>query len=416
MDRQLLFLCVYSLILLSLQTEARRCRQTNGEGPQKDTPCYFPFIYKRKVLNECTDLSDPDGKFWCSTKVDDQGKHVGGADQWGYCDDNCDEYGPDDKTTGTDSAPIAPSKLPSLQSPSTTTEAVLRFGKASEYGTDQPRPGTESYCGTRSATGFILGGETAKRGDYPFIASLGYDRPSGRIYGCGGALINRRYVVTAAHCYSNEQPIVEVVLGEHDFSTDPDCDGCPLVQRFEITKKDVKVHEGFSLKDVASNGNDIALIRLPRLAITIEEDENQNVIPICLPWSSDIKVPDRETIVIGWGRTNNNVTDKDRSSSGALPNILQQLKVPQVPVEKCKDYKPFQNIDSEKQICAGGEKGKDSCKGDSGGPLITRKSISDPMYLIGVVSFGTRICGAGIPGVYTNISHYIGWIKNNLEP
>ena len=60
--------------------------------------------------------------------------------------------------------------------------------------------------------------------------------------------------------------------------------------------------------------------------------------------------------------------------------------------------------------------GKDSCAGDSGGPLIARESISDPMYLVGIVSFGTKKCGKGLPGVYTNVTTYIPWILENLKP
>ena len=43
--------------------------------------------------------------------------------------------------------------------------------------------------------------------------------------------------------------------------------------------------------------------------------------------------------------------------------------------------------------------GKDSCSGDSGGPLIARNGIAEAMYLKGIVSFGTKKCGKGFPGV-----------------
>ena len=63
---------------------------------------------------------------------------------------------------------------------------------------------------------------------------------------------------------------------------------------------------------------------------------------------------------------------------------------------------------------------KDSCTGDSGGPLITKKFTNDeseePYYQIGVVSYGTTICGIGEPGVYTKVSAFIPWIENKMQP
>lgn len=56
--------------------------------------------------------------------------------------------------------------------------------------------------------------------------------------------INRRYVVTAAHCQNKRNQIVEVVLGEHDVAQDPDCPTCLPVQKFDISNRDIIVHEG----------------------------------------------------------------------------------------------------------------------------------------------------------------------------
>ena len=59
--------------------------------------------------------------------------------------------------------------------------------------------------------------------------------------------------------------------------------------------------------------------------------------------------------------------------------------------------------------------GKDSCQGDSGGPVVYRPDINSNFHQVGLVSFGTRICGIGIPGVYTKISSFLDWIDENLE-
>ena len=56
-------------------------------------------------------------------------------------------------------------------------------------------------------------------------------------------------------------------------------------------------------------------------------------------------------------------------------------------------------------MCAGGEKDKDSCVGDSGSALMRENGgVSSPWKIIGVVSFGPRRCGTeGVPGVYTRV-------------
>ena len=84
-------------------------------------------------------------------------------------------------------------------------------------------------------------------------------------------------------------------------------------------------------------------------------------------------------------------------------------------------------IDLSTQLCAGGEKGRDSCVGDSGSALMreVKYDVNDPdqeffkdfWKLIGVVSFGPKLCGTeGVPGVYARVRHYLDWILDNVKP
>ena len=61
---------------------------------------------------------------------------------------------------------------------------------------------------------------------------------------------------------------------------------------------------------------------------------------------------------------------------------------------------------------------KDSCSGDSGGPLIarTKDGAEGVMYLEGIVSFGSSSCSGSVPGIYTRVSKYIDWIRENIKP
>ena len=56
----------------------------SGADPNK--PCIFPFKFKDKPHYACILNPSPENKPWCSTKVDDQGNHIGGQGNWGNCD------------------------------------------------------------------------------------------------------------------------------------------------------------------------------------------------------------------------------------------------------------------------------------------------------------------------------------------
>ena len=167
-----------------------------------------------------------------------------------------------------------------------TTSSTESSGDKTESGTWLPI-GQEDGCGVRVDSGLIIGGSTAARGEFPFAALLGYENLGGQrpiVYKCGGTLINRRYVLTAAHCHDKSdvtKQVIEVVIGEYDVLKDPDCsNGCQLAQRF--APDEIILHENFRFSGGIIS-NDIALIRLDGLVLTINEDFDQPVMPVCLP-------------------------------------------------------------------------------------------------------------------------------------
>lgn len=92
------------------------------------------------------------------------------------------------------------------------------------------------------------------------------------------------------------------------------------------------------------------------------------------------------------------------------------MNVPANDHNECVEKFSTRNINiGPSQLCAGGEFAKDSCDGDSGGPLM-RKAHKQRWYLEGVVSFGNRCGLEGWPGVYTRVADYIDWIQKSLRP
>ena len=101
-------------------------------------------------------------------------------------------------------------------------------------------------------------------------------------------------------------------------------------------------------------------------------------------------------------------------------NIKMQVWLPVVSNDDCNRVYTQKRISiGDSQLCAGGVEGKDSCTGDSGGPLmstgITPRDGKTRYFVAGVVSYGPETCGTrGWPGVYTRVSGYTDWILNQL--
>ncbi|KAK3923024.1 Melanization protease 1 [Frankliniella fusca] len=135
------------------------------------------------------------------------------------------------------------------------------------------------------------------------------------------------------------------------------------------------------------------------------------VIPICLPGQGTVHVETSEGInatVAGWGGDGETVDPWALRS--AASRILTHAELPLWSEDKCKKLTRF---------CAGGVIGVDSCNGDSGGPLLLSGQVHDKKraVLIGVVSYGDRLCGtAPNPGSYTRIEIFMPWIACNLAP
>uniref|UniRef100_A0A182MDC4 CLIP domain-containing serine protease n=1 Tax=Anopheles culicifacies TaxID=139723 RepID=A0A182MDC4_9DIPT len=267
-------------------------------------------------------------------------------------------------------------------------------------------------CGIQY-TDRIIGGERTQIDEYPWTALIQHRRRNGDYkFHCGGALINERYVLTAAHCINNIQrswTLTAVRLGEWDLESDEDCSTsygeticAEPVQDIAIEK--VLVHPSYTVSKTSVK-NDIAQIRLARAV-----QFNDYVQPICLPLEPTERTNSydgKRFVVAGWGQTEEASQSRYKLFVG----------VSGVPEQQCRSQYPDANID-QTQVCAGGAANKDSCRGDSGGPLmyVGQRNAEGVLYLGGLVSFG-RQCGLeGVPGVYTRVNQYIEWIVSNLEP
>merc|ERR1712226_1512868 len=366
-------------------------------GSKTMKECKFPFIFKGQTFESCTDYKDPDGKLWCSTLLDAEGKHVGGKGYWGYCENfqycssnkrgklnnevqdflkeelgilgycSQDGYSTEkvENYMGRGECPCKPisecawahqlqtkaDKLPARNKIRKNVVQLIRDSicdystrtihccdqegdqkdvprkiripkKKEDSGIWKPDP-KKGECGEDLKTQFIVcddeDGCLATRNEFPYMALLGYDvLNNGKIfYTCGASVINKKYVLTAAHCHNEKkyvERIREVVVGEYVVGEDPDCERgrcSPPIQKFGVEK--VINHENWDASRKGFlKGNDIALVRLDGyITLFLDDTLGSAVVPVCLPWSSNNPrmgniEPGSDLVITGWGRITNN--------------------------------------------------------------------------------------------------------------
>ncbi len=231
----------------------------------------------------------------------------------------------------------------------------------------------------------VVGGEPVANGDFPFVASLGDVRYGGTAYTrhiCGASLIDRDSVLTAAHC-AQDTPrwTMRVVVGRTVLSGNGG-------ETRRVSKK--VVHPSFN------GGRDY---RYDVAVLTLKAPVQG--IPRLSPAGAardGLEKPGRLATVAGWGDT-----IKQSPSGGGASNYPDRMHVARVPIvsdSRARDVYGPSFVGT--LMVAAGKEGKDTCAGDSGGPMFATQD--GKRYQIGITSFGYGCATKKYPGVYTEVN------------
>ncbi|CAH0384242.1 unnamed protein product [Bemisia tabaci] len=267
----------------------------------------------------------------------------------------------------------------------------------------RPKPVGYAQCGRRNAQGingriknpvFVDG--DSEFGEYPWQVAILKKDPQESVYVCGGTLIDQLHIITAAHCVkSYTEYDLRVRLGEWDVNHD--------VEFYPYVERDVVglvVHPEFYAGTLY---NDIAVLRLDK---PVDFTQSPHISPACLPDQYSDYAGTR-CWTTGWG--------KDAfGEQGKYQNILKEVDVPVVGFQQCQSQLQQTRLGYDFKlhpgfVCAGGEEGKDACKGDGGGPMVCERGGT--WQVVGIVSWGVGCGKYGVPGVYTKVAYYLDWIR-----
>ncbi|CAH1772368.1 unnamed protein product [Owenia fusiformis] len=263
-------------------------------------------------------------------------------------------------------------------------------------------------CGLRSDnitffSAFIIGGNIALEGAWPWMASIQY---LGQ-HRCGGTLINKQWILTAAHCFHINRPHSEhldrmpyyfsIVLGSANQRT-------PSTHGVKVSVESIHLHSGYSF-GYNPLLNDIALVKLSKLV-----EYTDYIRPACVPEPREIWGNTSVCYLTGWGHT-------QIYQEYAVPK-LREAKMRMIPSQTCSER--ILTTDNQ-YLCAGYATGYvGGCEEDSGGPLVCM-DMNKRWNLLGTYSGGPMNCGVGSgvrpvePNVFARITHFSTWMDSIMR-
>ncbi len=270
----------------------------------------------------------------------------------------------------------------------------------------------DTVCQDPSAP-FIVGGFVLPRGKAPWQALLWRPpvmqnmrlTPEQRVL-CGGTVIRSGWVLTAAHCLTDEGG-VSVVNGGHRIRlglNNPLSDegiSYPIIKAFR--------HPDYNRNDLAF---DIALLQYDTNRGARGSDV-LTVLPIRFDrvslTSSSISGGMR-AFTYGWGHTR-------FGGGGEKPDELRGARLTLLGTAECTALTKFTDYRRDSVLCANEADtvdGGQACNGDSGGPLITFSDSDGKPTVIGVVSGGFKCGTVGVPSRYTRVAKVLGWLYEKM--
>uniref|UniRef100_A0A5F9C1T5 Peptidase S1 domain-containing protein n=1 Tax=Oryctolagus cuniculus TaxID=9986 RepID=A0A5F9C1T5_RABIT len=248
-------------------------------------------------------------------------------------------------------------------------------------------------CGERENKPLIVGGVESARGRWPWMVSLIREKKQV----CGGSLLNRRWVMSAAHCFAKYADVDSwrVQVGQLRSGSFPERFRTYIGVSYRVKK--IIIHPRSTRLR-----HDIALLQLAsRVYYT------PNTRPVCVLSSTAMFQHRHDCWATGWGFISDNGTEIPP------PYNLREVQLAIINNTWCNHLYSLPAVRYfvwDDMICAGREGGgADTCGGDSGGPLVC--DIDGIWYQVGIVSWGEG-CGLRTrPGVYTNVSQHFKWIK-----